>query len=189
MIAFLPQLPCHYGNYTFFSCSKSQHKPLMLLEAGESAALTHLNYFATTNFFTTAFNGTSGGIMPLGGYLYAVWFAGAAFQPKYKLPSSAIADWVAYTVSYQQQGLTATVTCTTQTSSPIDYTTIPSPPGLSSNLSIITPTVTCGDTAAAPLAQRKRLVGSPDFMLASSCYLPNQTQYVCLRSNFLYYQA
>ena len=34
--------------------------------------------------------------MPLGGYLYAVWFAGAAFQPKYKLPSSAIADWVRF---------------------------------------------------------------------------------------------
>lgn len=196
MVAFLPQLQCHYGNYTFFSCSKSQQKPLMVLEAGESAALAYLPEFfkfVTTNFFATVFIGTTGGVMPLGVYPYAVWFAGDAYKLKRNLPSPIIADWMNYTVSYQQRGLTATVTCITQTSSPIDHTITPSLPGLSSNLSIITPMITCGNATAVPLAQR--LVGA-DFMLASSCSLPNQTQYVCflklallsalMRSGFIY---
>jgi hypothetical protein len=149
----------------------------MLLEAGESAALNQLGYFATTNFAKTAFSNRSGGVMPLGNYLYSVWFADTSLRPNYSLPVFN-SDFISYNASYKQQGLTAVVTCTTERSSPLDFTTTQSFPNLTS--SIITPTITCGNSTS-PLPQQ--VVGS-DFLLASSCSLANQTQYVC-SFNFL----
>ena len=166
------QLPCRYGNHTFFSCSESR-QPLMLLEAGESAALSSLGYFATTNFDQATFINQSFGVMPLGSYPFAVWFADNSSQPTYDLPSFN-SKFTSYNVSYQQQGLTADVTCTMENSSPLDYTTTQSFSNFSS--SIITPTITCGNASTVQLAQQ--VVGT-DFLLASSCSLPNQTQYVC----------
>lgn len=151
----------------------------MLLEAGESAAFQDLNYSTTTNFFQTSFAGTSGGVMPLGGYPFAIWFANDTFQPNYYhyLPEN-YAEYLGYNVTYRQRGLTAKVTCTMQQSSPLAYTeatSIDNP-----NSSIITPTVTCGNASASPLPQQ--IVGA-DFLLAAVCSLANQTQYV--RFNFL----
>jgi len=172
-----PSLPCRYGDYTFFSCSKSgQRRPLMLLEAGESAALIQLGYVATTNFAKTAFADISCGVMPLGNYSFSIWFADSSSRPNYgaDLPGYN-SNFTSFNASYQQQGLTATVTCTTEQSSPLDFTIAQSFPNL--NSSIITPTVTCSNSTS-PLPQQ--VVGA-DFLLASSCSLANQTQYIHLR--------
>ena len=166
------QLPCRYGNHTFFSCSGSR-QPLMLLEAGESAALSSLGYFATTNFDQATFIDRSFGVMPLGNYTSAIWFADNLYKPSYDLPEYNF-NTSSYNASYIQQGLTTNITCTTENSSPLDYTIIQTFSNLS--LNIITPTITCGNGSPGPLTQQ--VVGA-DFLLASSCSLPNQTQYVC----------
>ena len=152
----------------------------MILEAGESSALTGLGYFASTNFVQIAFYNTSGGVMPFGGSSDAIWFAGNSSRPTYSYPGLYL-DFMSYNASYLQQGLTANVACTLENSSPLDYTVAQSFPNGNSNLSIITPTIVCDNASAAPLAQQ--VVGT-DFLLAASCSLANKTQYVCC-SNYL----
>ena len=146
----------------------------MVLEGGESSALTNLGYLASTNFVQTAFVNTSAGVMPLGGSRYSIWFAENSSKPTYE-SNGLIQNFTSYNVSYRQQGLTATVTCTSENTSPLNYTVAQSFPNGNSNLSIIMPTIVCNNAAPAPLAQ---LVVGTDFLLASSCSLANQTQYV-----------
>src|ERR1700691_4558990 len=146
----------------------------MILEAGESSVLSNLGYLASTNFVQTAFANTSAGVMPLGGYPYSLWFAGKPPTPTDE-SAGLIPNFTSYNVSYRQQGLTATVTCASENSSPLNYAVAQSFPNGNSNLSIITPTIVCNNAAAAPLAQQ--VVGA-DFLLAASCSLANQTQYV-----------
>jgi len=173
-----PDLQCRYGNDTFFSCSNSgRRKPLMLLEAGESSALNSLGYGASTNFVQTAFFNTSGGVMPLGGYPFAIWFAENSSKPTYE-SLGLFLNFTSYTVSYQQQGLTANVTCTSGNSSPLNYTITQTFPNQSSNLSIIAPTILCDNGSTIQLPQQ--VVGT-DFLLVSSCSPANHTQYIHLR--------
>jgi len=55
----------------------------LLLEAGESAALSDLIYSVTTNFAVAAFHGTSGYVMPIGAYVNSIWFADNSSNPFY----------------------------------------------------------------------------------------------------------
>jgi hypothetical protein len=150
----------------------------MILEAGESSALTDLGYFASTNFVQIAFSNTSGGVMPFGGSSDSIWFAGNSSKPTYSYAGLYL-GFMSYNASYLQQGLTANVACTSENSSPLDYTLVAqSFPNENSNISIIKPTIVCDNAAAALLAPSQQVVGA-DFLLAASCSLANQTQYVC----------
>src|ERR1700722_8552861 len=161
----LLQLPCRYGNYSFFSCS-GVRQPFFLLDAGESAAFQDLNFTTLTSFATASFYGTSGGVMPIGAYPNSIWFAESSANP-----SGTVVKSYPTTVIYLQQGLTANVTCTIEQSSPLTYTVNQT----LSPRSLIDPTITCsGNVTSLP----QQLVGS-DFALAGSCSSPNQTQYVC----------
>jgi hypothetical protein len=123
--------------------------------------------------------------MPIGAYLHSIWFADSSSAPYYNFSktchtASAIQ---AYTISYQQQGLTANVACNYDQSSPLAYTVNPvlsNVTGLNSSLSLINPTIACDGVNATPLVPQ--IVGT-DFVLAASCSFPNQTQHVC-RPNF-----
>src|ERR1700722_2547506 len=162
----LLQLPCRYGNYSFFSCS-GLRQPFFLLDAGESAAFVDLGFATLTSFATASFFGTSGGVMPIGAYPNSIWFAESSADPSGTNMKSSPT-----TVIYAQQGLTANVTCTMEQSSPLTYTINQT---LSSSTYLISPTINCsGNVTSLP----QQLVGS-DFALAASCSSPNQTQYVC----------
>jgi hypothetical protein len=118
--------------------------------------------------------------MPTGAYFYSIWFAQNSSHPYWAFRNShpTAFELGNYVLSYQQQGLTANVTCTMDQSSPLAFTinqTLSTVSQSNSSLNLISPTITCDGVNAIQLPPQ--LVGT-DFVLASYCSYPNQTQHV-----------
>jgi hypothetical protein len=115
--------------------------------------------------------------MPTGAYYYSIWFADNSSHPFYNFQDShRTANAIGtYTISYQQQGLSADVTCNIDQSSPLAFTVNPGGP-LNSSTRLINPTIACDGINSTPLPEH--IVGT-DFLLVGSCADTNQTQRVC----------
>lgn len=153
------------GGLQFFSCASTK-SPFFLLEAGTTAVLGDLNFSVATTTVGQAWfdSGRSWGIMPLTAYNFG----------NQKLPD--VSDQFDQNAEYKQQGLTADVYCTQDSSSPIFITSNTTLPEDSEYNLIVSSNVACPDGS---VYRSKDLAVGNDFVLPASCPNDDGTQTVC----------